>query len=67
MSRKRSPENDYICQRCGCPCDPTGTRHLGGGQNMRACGLPPKPILRSEMEAWASGVRDIVLQDLWSK
>jgi hypothetical protein len=48
MARKRSPHWDYICMRCGCPCD--DNRHLGGGYNMRACGQAPHPILRSEYE-----------------
>jgi hypothetical protein len=54
MARKRSPEHDYICQRCGCACDEQGTRHLGGGQGMRACRFPPNPILRSEHEREAA-------------
>lgn len=56
MARKRSPEYDYICQRCGCACDEAGTRHLGGGQNMRACRRDPDPILRSEFEAEAAAI-----------
>jgi hypothetical protein len=51
MARKRSPQYDFICIRCGCPCDEAGTRHFGGGQGMRACGKPPNPMLRSEYEA----------------
>jgi hypothetical protein len=54
MARKRSPENDWICQRCGCPCD--WQRHLGGGQGMRACRFPPDPILRGEAEAEAAAL-----------
>lgn len=50
MARKRAPEHDYICIKCECPCDPAGERHVGGGQNMRAC-RSPKPMLRSEWEA----------------
>jgi hypothetical protein len=49
MARKRSAKYDYICRRCGCPCD--FERHLGGGQNMRACKRPVDPVLRSEFEA----------------
>lgn len=56
MARKRSPEHDYICIRCGCPCDAAGTRHLGGGQGMRACKKPPHPMLRSQFEAEAAAV-----------
>lgn len=53
MGRKRAPEHDWICLRCTCPCNPPGAepRHLGGGQDMRACRKPPVPILRSEYEA----------------
>lgn len=51
MARKRAPEHDYICRRCGCPCDEGGTKHLGGGQGMRACKRPPDPVLRSEYDA----------------
>ena len=50
MARKRSPEHDFICQRCGCACDESGTRHLGGGPGMRACRFPPDPILRAQFE-----------------
>jgi hypothetical protein len=49
MARKRPPEFDYICERCGCPCD--FRRHLGGGQGMRACKGPVRPVLRSVYEA----------------
>lgn len=62
MARKRAPEHDYICQRCGCPCDQFGTRHLGGGQNMKACKKPPNPILRSVYEAEAKAVVQGILQ-----
>jgi hypothetical protein len=51
MARKRSPEHDYICIRCGCPCDAGGTRHLGGGRGMRACKNTPHVMLRSEYDA----------------
>lgn len=52
MTRRRPPENDFICRRCGCACDAPGTRHLGGGsRDMRACGQPPEPVLRSELKA----------------
>lgn len=53
MGRKRAPENDWICQRCGCPCMPAGVqrqRHIGGGQGMRACRAEPDPILRTDYE-----------------
>lgn len=54
MARKRSPEHDWICRGCGCPCDQAGTKHLGGGQNMRACKRAPIPVLRSVYEAEAA-------------
>ena len=60
MARKRSPEHDWICRRCECPCDPPGPepKHIGGGQGMRACGKTASPVLRSEFEAemdeWAA-------------
>lgn len=48
--RRRPPEYDYICRRCGCACN--GRRHLGGGSTaMRACGKPPDPVLRSVFKA----------------
>lgn len=56
MARKRAPEDDYICQRCGCACDQYGDKHVGGGQNMKACEKPQHPILRSEYEAEAAAV-----------
>jgi hypothetical protein len=61
MARKRAPEHDYICQRCGCACDRYGTKHVGGGQNMKACNKPPDPILRSVYEAEARAVVDSIL------
>jgi hypothetical protein len=67
MARKRSPENDYLCIRCGCPCDAAGTKHLGGGQGMKACGKKPHARLRSEwdaeMEADADAIRAILKGD----
>lgn len=52
MTRRRPPEADYICRRCLCPCDPVGTRHLGGGnRSMRACAGPPAPVLRWRFDA----------------
>lgn len=48
MARRRTAEHDWICRRCLCICDPAGTRHEGGGPGMKACGLPPLPVLRSE-------------------
>lgn len=52
MSRRRPPEHDYICRRCGCACNAAGTRHLGGGsRDMRACDRAPEPLLRSDFEA----------------
>jgi hypothetical protein len=56
MGRKRAPEHDWICRRCGCACDEGGQRHLGGGQGMRACKREPDPVLRSELEAEAAAV-----------
>lgn len=51
MARKRAPEHDYVCTRCGCPCGPYGGKHLGGGtKGMRACDQAA-PRLRSEWEA----------------
>lgn len=51
MTRRRSPEYDYICRRCGCACDSIGHRHLGGGNaTMRACRRGPDPVLRREFE-----------------
>jgi formylmethanofuran dehydrogenase subunit B len=61
MARKRSPEQDYICQRCGCACDRYGTRHEGGGQGMKACNKTPNPILRSVHEAEVKAVAESVL------
>ena len=51
MGRKRSPENDWICQRCWCPCTADGARHVGGGQGMKACAKPQHVVLRSVLEA----------------
>lgn len=54
MGRKRSPEHDWICLRCECPCNPpwhSQQRHLGGGQNRKACRKPPNPILRADYDA----------------
>ena len=56
MARKRAPEHDYICMRCGCPCEADGSKHVGGGQGMKACGKPPVPILRGQLEAEARAV-----------
>lgn len=50
-TRKRAPENDYVCERCSLPCDPQGERHLGGiGTGKPAC-RRPRPILRAVYEA----------------
>lgn len=51
MARKRTPDHDYICRRCGCPCGPQPGKHLGGGQGMKACRGPSDPVLRSVYEA----------------
>ncbi|SKK36945.1 hypothetical protein [Mycobacteroides abscessus] len=49
MTRRRSPQHDYICRRCLCACNISGTRHEGGGSaDFRACGKPPIPVLRSD-------------------
>ncbi len=49
MTRRRSPEHDYICQRCLCACNVSGTRHEGGGSaDFRACEKPPIPVLRRD-------------------
>lgn len=56
MARKRAPERDWICLRCGCPCEEDGSRHLGGGRGMRACSRAPRPVLRSALEAEAAAV-----------
>jgi hypothetical protein len=68
MARKRGPEQDYICQRCGCACDRYGTKHEGGGQGMKACDKAPDPILRSAYEAEAKAVVESVLDRMsWRK
>lgn len=56
MARKRSADHDWICMRCGCPCNPSPGPHIGGGQNMKACAGPSDPILRSVYEAEISAV-----------
>lgn len=64
MARKRAPEHDWVCQRCGCPCNPPGhiqQVHVGGGQGMKACSLAPQPILRSVMEAEIAAVARYVI------
>lgn len=50
MSRKRSAEDDYICRRCLCSCNPRTLKHEGGGQGMKACDKPPLPVLRMDYE-----------------
>ncbi len=56
MTRRRSPEHDYICQRCLCACNVSGTRHEGGGSaDFRACEKPPIPVLRSDFEKMIAG------------
>jgi len=62
MARKRAPEHDYICLRCGCPCDIGGTKHMGGGRGMKACRSAPVSILRSMYEA---EVREAVRGTRW--
>lgn len=59
MARKRSPEHDWICRRCGCACTMPGApepRHVGGGQGLRACRWAPDPVLRADHEAEAAAV-----------
>ena len=51
MGRKRSAEYDWICMNCECPCGPMPGKHVGGGQNRRACKGPSRPILRRDWEA----------------
>lgn len=55
MARKRAPENDYICIRCGGAVDGpwAGAKHVSGGavRGQRACGKDPVVRLRSEWEA----------------
>lgn len=53
MARKRNPEHDYICIRCGCPSTMPGpdAKHIGGGRGMRACRKPPHVMLRRDYEA----------------
>lgn len=50
MGRKRAPEHDYICRRCGCPCESYPGRHVGGGQGMRSCRTTSDPVLRRDFE-----------------
>jgi hypothetical protein len=67
MARKRPAEYDFICRRCECPCDGPYVRdpkHLGGGQNRRACRKPPLPVLRSEYEAEMAAFVDAVQHSL---
>lgn len=52
MGRKRSPEYDYVCRRCGVACDLPGTRHYRGGRSPRACKGTPDPTLRREYDTW---------------
>lgn len=51
MGRKRSAEHDWICMRCLCPCNAVPGKHVGGGQNLRACKGPSQPILRRDYDA----------------
>lgn len=54
MARKRSSEHDWICTRCEAPigfnrgrwkhCGPAPTGHGPG----KACGKPPRPMLRRD-------------------
>lgn len=67
MARKRSPEHDWLCLRCECPCNPpwhSQQVHVGGGQNRKACRKAPNPILRADYDAMiaemASAARDWV-------
>jgi hypothetical protein len=70
LARKRSAEFDWVCVRCGCPCDPPGERvvHLGGGHGMRACGPHAQPVLRSVFEEEMGAVAESALNGLpWRK
>ena len=51
MGRKRSADHDWICMVCECPCGPVPGKHIGGGQNRRACKGPSRPVLRRDWEA----------------
>ena len=55
MGRKRAPEHDYICIRCGAAVDGPweGAKHVSGGavRGQKACGKPPVVRLRSDWEA----------------
>lgn len=52
MGRKRAPEADYICAVCGCACNPSGDKHIGGGDAAHtSCGKPPVAVLRSKWDA----------------
>jgi hypothetical protein len=59
MGRKREPDHDWVCRRCGCPCVMPGTtrtgKHVGGGQGMRACNQA-EPVLRRDLEHEAQQV-----------
>lgn len=66
MTRRRPPQYDYICQRCGCACDAGGTRHLGGGsRGMCACGKPPDVVLRSDFDRDVGEVVDMLRSRIW--
>lgn len=70
VARKRSAEFDWLCARCGCPCEAPGERcvHLGGGQGMKACGPIAVPVLRSEFEAQMSTLTESALSEFpWRK
>jgi len=57
MTRRRAPERDYICRRCGCACHPYPGKHLGGGsRGMKACRGPSVPVLRAEFHAGVTAV-----------
>lgn len=68
MGRKRSPECDWICTKCGCPCGPFPGGHVGGGQNRKACKGPSRPMLRADWEAMmAQAARDAVAAIRWRR
>lgn len=70
MTRKRAAEFDWVCVRCGCPCDPPGDRavHIGGGPGMKACGPVAEPVLRSVFEQQMAEAAEQALSDLpWRK
>ena len=50
MTRKRSPEYDYVCRRCGVACE--HDRHYRNGWTKGGLCKHPTPMLRRDYEAW---------------